>query len=612
MCGIVGFVGRRPALPFLLEGLKRLEYRGYDSAGVALLCDRQAVVRKTVGRIADLEQRVRSWTAPAVVGIGHTRWATHGAPTDQNAHPHCDCDQRVALVHNGIIENHAELRRELEAAGHRFASETDTEVIPHLLEEYLSQGLGLEEAVRRAASRLRGAFALAAFWADEPDTLVAARQSSPLIVGLGQGENYLASDIPAVMHHTRDVYVLEDGDLAVLTPSGVRLGRVDGDARPERRRYRVDWDPQQAERGGYSHFMLKEIHEQPTALRDTLRGRLDRAAGSVVLEETRLDGGLVRACRRVFFVACGTAYHAGLVGKHLVEALARVPAEVELASEFRYREPVLGSGDLVVVVSQSGETADSLASLREARAKGAFTLGLTNMVGSSLARDADSVLYTRAGPEIAVAATKTFTAQIAALAALALYLGQARGSLEAGRALEVMEALEGLPEKVSEALSREAEVAALARRLAAHEDVFFIGRGLDFALAQEGQLKLKEISYIHAEAYAAGELKHGTLALIQPGVPVIALLTQPGLYDKTYSNMQQVQARGGEVIALALDSNPGAADLAGTVMWVPDVHPLLAPVVGAVPLQLLAYYAGVERGCDVDKPRNLAKSVTVE
>jgi len=639
MCGIVGYVGQRPALPFLIDALCRLEYRGYDSAGVSVLCDGHMATVKTLGRLRDLQACVAESGGPerlsGSLGIGHTRWATHGAPSNLNAHPHGDCRGRVMVVHNGVIENHARLHAELAARGHVFASATDTEVVPHLVEEELESGCGLVEAVRRTAARLEGSFALAVAAAGEPGRVVAVRQSSPLIVGLGQGENYIASDIPAVLSHTRRVVILEDGDIADVTASGVGFGRF-REGTPcgelEKPVLAVEWDPGQAERGGYEHFMRKEIYEQPAAVRETLRGRIDLERGVAALDaELGLDA--VRAARfeRAFIVACGTAYHAGLVGRDLLEGVARLPVTVELASEFLSRDPLIGPGDLMIAVSQSGETADTRDALREARRRGAYALAICNVVGSSVAREADATLFTRAGPEVAVAATKTFTAQLVAFALLAAWLAQARAAaIEAGageaaggdgaagelaamreKARRLVTGLSGLPDLVQQTLGIDPQVKELATRLSQCEDIFFIGRGLDLALVQEGQLKLKEISYIHAEAYAAGELKHGALALISGGVPVIAVLTQPSLYDKMDNNMQQVRARGGHVIAVAAPGNPKLAGSSDEVLYLPDADPLLAPVLAAVPLQLLAYHCGVIRGCDVDKPRNLAKSVTV-
>ncbi len=609
MCGIVGYIGDKPALPVLLEGLKKLEYRGYDSAGVAVLNGQGSRVYKREGRMIKLEEGVSTGDFDGTAGLGHTRWATHGRPSDFNAHPHDDCTGTFVVVHNGIIENYRSLREWLQGKGHTFKSETDTEVIPHLVEE-LYRG-DLEEAVRQAVGYVRGSYALAVMSYREPDKLVAVRQDSPLIVGLGKGENFLASDIPALLAHTRDAYILDDGEMAVLTREGVRLTTTAG--RPvEKEVFHVKWDPLMAERGGYPHFMLKEIHEQPKAIRDTLTGRLAEDDSRVILEEVRLSREQVASLGKIYAIACGTAYHAGLVGKYLIEKLARLPVEVDLASEFRYRDPLIGPDSLMLVISQSGETADTLAALREGRRRGARVLAITNVVGSAVAREADDVIFTWAGPEIAVASTKAYTTQLVSLALVAVYLAEVRGTMDEAARREFLGELRRLPQKASEVLAREEEVKRLARKCAGWEDVFFIGRGVDYAVALEGQLKLKEISYIHAEAYAAGELKHGTLALIEEGIPVIALVTQEALYEKMRSNITEVKARDAHVTALALEGDDEIQKYADDVLHIPRTHPLLTPPLAVIPLQLLAYHAAVARGTDVDKPRNLAKSVTVE
>ncbi|MCG0239975.1 MAG: glutamine--fructose-6-phosphate transaminase (isomerizing) [Firmicutes bacterium] len=609
MCGIVGYIGEQQALPILLEGLKRLEYRGYDSAGVAVLSGAVPKVVKTRGRLQHLEEKLAGEDCPGTVGIGHTRWATHGHPSDANAHPHTDCTGRFVVIHNGIIENFLSLKEQLIASGHTFRSETDTEVIPHLLETYY-QG-DLVEAVRKVAGQLQGAYALAVICQDEPDKIVAVRKASPLIIGLGEGENFLASDIPALLKYTRRVLVVEDGELAVLTRQGVTLQTLDG--RPVARQVlEVTWDAGQAEKGGYAHFMLKEIHEQPRAIADTLRGRIHPDGRQVVLPELGLTPEEARRLSKIAIVACGTAAYAGLVGKYLIENLAGIPVEWDIASEYRYRDPFVDDRTLFVAVSQSGETIDTLAALREARSRGARVLTITNVVGSTLARESDWALYTWAGPEIAVASTKAYTTQIVVLALLAVWLGQVTGRLQPEAAAEILAALRALPEQVETVLHQEPAVAEAATRLARHDDVFFIGRHLDYAVALEGQLKLKEISYIHAEAYPAGELKHGTLALITDGVPVVAVNTQEALKEKTISNIQEVRARGAHVIGLALAGDEETARHCHEVFYVPRTVRWLAPVLAVVPLQLLAYYAAVARGHDVDKPRNLAKSVTVE
>ncbi len=612
----MGYVGGRNAVEVLLGGMRRLEYRGYDSAGVAVCPDGRLDVRKAAGKLDRLEDLLREEPLPsAFIGIGHTRWATHGRPSDRNAHPHLDDTGDFVVVHNGIIENYAEIRSWLAAEGHRFRTETDTEVIPHLI-RYFYRG-DLLAAVRAAVRHLQGAYALAVMSRHEPDRLVAVKQASPLILGLGEGENFIASDVPAILPYTRRVIVLEEGETALVTREGVQVFDAAGNP-TDKQVWQVEWDVAEAERGGYPHFMLKEIFEQPRALRDTLRGRVDWAGGRVLLDESCLLPEGVRAVGKVVLVACGTAYHACLVGRHLIEAWARLPAEADLASEFRYRDPLCDEGSLVVVVSQSGETADTLAALREARRRGATCLAVTNVLGSSVAREADFVLYTWAGPEIAVASTKAYVTQLAALTLLALYLAQARegvgghGVLDAAGRRRVLEEMRVLPERAEEVLARAEEVRRLARWVAGWRDCFFIGRGLDYAVAMEGQLKLKEISYIHAEAYAAGELKHGSLALVEEGVPVVALATQPDLLEKTLSNVAEVRTRGGRVLMVAGEGRSDLAHHADHLLLLPSVQPALAPVLAVMPLQLLAYYAAVERGTDVDRPRNLAKSVTVE
>lgn len=607
MCGIIGYTGKQEALPLLVAGLKRLEYRGYDSAGVAVVGEGRLSIVKKQGKIAVLERALNGSVPPGFTGIGHTRWATHGAPSDTNAHPHLDCTGRLAVVHNGIIENYLPLREELLARGHRFVSETDTEVIPHLLEEYYEGDL--LAAVKRAISLLRGSFALAVVAADEPGRVVAVRQESPLVVGLGEGENFVASDIPAFLEATRRTYILDNGEIVDLRPESVTVYDPSGVLR-RKEVFVVPWDAAQARKAPYPHFMLKEIHEQPHVVRETLRGRVTDA--TVVFPELKTDPGFFRSLQRLYVTACGTAYHAGLIGKMLIERLARLPVETEIASEFCYRELLPGPGDLLVVVSQSGETADTLAALRKAKARGATVLAITNVVGSSVAREADEVLYTWAGPEIAVASTKAYVAQVVLLTLLAIYLAQLRQSVPREELCELIKGLPALADAVAAVLAQEEQIKALALARKDCEHLFFIGRGLDWAVACEGALKLKEISYIHAEAYAAGELKHGTLALITDGVPVIALATQPLLFEKMQSNIKEVKARGGNVLAVTMPAASGIKAVADEAITLPEVHPLLAPAVAVVPLQLFAYHAAVARGCDVDQPRNLAKSVTVE
>ena len=609
MCGIMGYIGDRQAVPVLVDGLRRLEYRGYDSAGVAVVQNGGIEVVKSQGKLSQLVEILGRTPLDGAVGIGHTRWATHGRPSDENAHPHADCRGRVVVIHNGIIENFLPLKEALTRRGHRFRSDTDTEVLAHLIEEAYRGDL--PRAVEEAVAQASGAYALVVLSADEPDKIVAVRRISPLIVGLGREETFLASDIPALLPYTREVVLIEDGELAVLRRGGVVISRIGG-GRVARDPMRITWDTAAAEKGGYAHFMLKEIHEQPRVLQETLMGRLpdDR---EIALDGVALGPEFVRRLSKVWLVACGTAYYACAVGRTLIERLAQIPAEPDLGSEFRYRAPLVGTGTLAVAISQSGETADTLAAAREARARGARLLAVANVVGSTLAREADDVLYTRAGPEIAVCSTKAFVTQLAALAMLATHLGQARGTLEAGRVAELIRGLRGLPARAQAALDLEPAVVAMAEHLQGMQDAFFIGRGLDYPVAMEGSLKLKEISYVHSEALAAGELKHGTLALVTPGVCVIAIGTQPDVLEKTIGNIQEVRARGAEVIGIATEDTAGAMrPHVDRLLALPAVDPLLAPALAVIPLQLLAYHVARLRGHDVDQPRNLAKSVTVE
>jgi glucosamine--fructose-6-phosphate aminotransferase (isomerizing) len=648
MCGILGYVGHRGALPILLDGLRRLEYRGYDSAGVALLNNGRIEVRKTAGKLSRLEEKTRGDTLlGGTVGIGHTRWATHGLPTDVNAHPHSDETGRVVVIHNGIIENFLPLKEQLSARGHVFRSDTDTEVLAHLIEEEIygvdrptpqsrdprpagdgrrasplpqvesrraAQASGtmipLEDAVRAAVRHTRGAYAIVVMCSDQPDRIVAVRQISPLIIGLGQGETILASDIPAVLPHTRDVLIIEDGEMAVMTATGASVQHLDGTP-VDRKPVRITWDAALAEKGGFPHFMIKEICEQPRALQETMMGRLD-AVVAPELDGVAYPADFVAGLRKIWITACGTAYHAGLVGRWLFEHWAQMPVEVDLASELRYRDPLIGADALAIAISQSGETADTLAAAREARRRGARVAAITNVVGSTLSREADDVLFIRAGPEIAVASSKAYLSMLVALQMLALDLGRRRGTLTRHRVQEIIAALKALPAKAQEVLNREPEVIALAKRLANREHMFFIGRGLDYAVAMEGSLKLKEISYLHSDALAAGELKHGTLALVTPGVPVFALATQRAVHEKTLSNIQEVKARGGFVIGVAYDTDAEIAKHTDAVLRIPDTEDALAPVLAIIPLQLFAYHVARERGNDIDQPRNLAKSVTVE
>jgi len=609
MCGIVGYLGDKTAVPVLVDGLRKLEYRGYDSAGVAVLDQGSLTIKKSVGKLAVLESKLGKEFPNTTVGIGHTRWATHGRPSDSNSHPHADCTGKIAVVHNGIIENYLELKEWLTGQEHLFCSETDTEVLPHLVEEFYTGDL--EEAVHRVMSTVKGSYAMVVMHQDEPDKLVAARKDSPLVVGLGDGEYFIASDIPALLNYTRKTYILNDGELAVLTREGVKVTDSQGNIVPKEV-FEVSWSAEAAEKGGYEHFMLKEIFEQPRALRETLGSHLAADNSHVILREIGMTNEEINNLKRIYVVACGTACHAGMVGKNVIEKLAKLPVEVDIASEFRYRDPLLTPQTLVVIISQSGETADTLAALREAKKRGCSVLAVTNVVGSSVSREADDVIYTWAGPEIAVASTKAYTTQLAAMYLVALHLGRVRGTVSKELAQELIAELKHIPAKVEKILDGAAQVKEIAQSFLNVEDTFFIGRGLDYSVALEGSLKLKEISYIHAEAYAAGELKHGTLALIVDKVPVIALATQEDLLEKTVSNIQEVRARDATVVGLVFEGNKEMKKCADYVMYIPRTHQFLAPLLSVVPLQLLSYYVSVARGCDVDKPRNLAKSVTVE
>lgn len=608
----MGYIGDKSSPSILLEGLKKLEYRGYDSAGIAVCAEGGLRVVKAKGRIADLERRLEQTEMPAgTIGIGHTRWATHGKPSDQNSHPHTCGEQNISVVHNGIIENYMELKEELVAGGVEFVSETDTEVIGHLIASHYEGDI--VKAVQAATRRMRGAYALAVLSAREPDKLIAVRLHSPLIIGIGDGEHFIGSDIPAILEHTRDVYILDDGEMAVLTRQEAKLMTIEGNF-IKKEPFRVHWDLAVAEKAGYDHFMLKEIHDQPQAFRDTLSTRLLTGYPWIYFPELKLSKERLNAFDRVHIVACGTAFHAGLVGRQAIEKWARLPAEADVASEYRYRSPIVGPNTLVLVVSQSGETADTLAALREAKRHGAYAVAVTNVVGSTVAREADDVLFTWAGPEISVASTKAYTTQLLVLYAFALHLACARGTMADADIGEVVRSLQALPDQAETALRQSAaEVKAYAEEIAARDHLFFIGRGMDYAAAMEASLKLKEVSYIHSEAYAAGELKHGTLALIEEGTPVVALATDPYLTEKTVSNIREVMARGARVLGVAPASQAEElARQAGRALPLPDTHPMLMPALAAIPLQLLAYYASVARGFDVDKPRNLAKSVTVE
>ncbi len=607
MCGIMGYVGQQQAGPILVDGLKRLEYRGYDSAGIAV-SNGDIRVRKAEGKIANLEAILENDTPKGTIGIGHTRWATHGAPTDANAHPHTDPSGEFVVVHNGIIENFQDIRDELAADGTNFASETDSELLAHLVaREYDGD---LVDAVRKTVALSEGAYAMVVMSKREPEKIVAVRKISPLVVGLGEGETYLASDIPAILHHTREFLIIEDDEMVIVTADGADVETIGGEP-IDRMVTHIDWDAKQAEKGGYEHFMLKEIHEQPDVITETLSGRL-RADGSVRLEDVEFDDQYIADLDRVWITACGTAYHAGLIGQEIFRRVLRLPANVEYAHELRYADPIIGPRELMIAISQSGETADTLAAARIAPDHGSRMLAITNVVGSTLSRYADDILYTRAGPEISVASTKAYMAMLIAQYLLVLRLGAARGTVDQRLAESVARGLHQMPAAIEEVLNREPKTIVVAERIADAEDVYFIGRGLDYAIAMEGSLKLKEISYLHSEAMPAGELKHGTLALITDDVPVVVILTQRSVYDKTISAVQEVKARGGTIIAVAYDTDTEIDKYADLVMRIPEMDDLLAPVAAVVPLQLLAYHVARLRGHDIDQPRNLAKSVTVE
>ena len=609
MCGIVGYVGDRQAAEFLLDGLSKLEYRGYDSAGIAVYDGENIRVEKSVGRLAALRDKIKGNVPMGSLGIGHTRWATHGRPSDVNSHPHTDCHGDFAIVHNGIIENYLSLKEELIAKGHVFKSETDTEVVVHLLEEVYTGDF--VAAVRAVLERIEGSYALVFMSRRHPDLLICTKQDNPLIIGLGEGENFIASDIPAIISKTRRTYILADGEVAIVRKDAVEVTNHLGASVPKKV-FEVTWNAEAAEKGGYEHFMLKEIHEQPKAVRDTMSQRITADKKSISFDELAWDADYLNSFNKIYIVACGTAYHAGLVGKYYIEKLARVLVEVDVASEFRYRDPIVDEHTLLIVVSQSGETSDTLAALKESKRRGAKTLAITNVVGSSIAREADQVVYTWAGPEIAVASTKAYTTQLVLFFMLALYMAEIKKSIAAERTAELVAQLHEIPAQVSEILSDVDPIKTFAKQYGFNEDVFYIGRGLDYAVSLEGALKLKEISYIHAEAYAAGELKHGTLALIVEGVPVIALATQRNVYEKTLSNIKEVKARDAVVIGIAAEGDTELEKYVDHVMHVPATDEFIMPILSVIPLQLLAYYAAITRGCDVDKPRNLAKSVTVE
>jgi glucosamine--fructose-6-phosphate aminotransferase (isomerizing) len=614
MCGIIGYIGAKPVLPVLLDGLRRMEYRGYDSAGVAVVSPEGIALRRSAGKLANLETSINKEPVEGLYGVGHTRWATHGRPTEENAHPHRDCTGRIVVVHNGIIENYLELKRELQAQGHEFTTETDTEIVAHLVEREM-RGDGLENAVRRALLVMRGMFAIVLVSVDDPEKIVAVRNGPPIVVGLGEGEFFVASDIPAILSHTRDVVFLGDEEMAVITRSGVLFTDYSG-REVSKATQRVMWDPIAAEKGGHKHFMLKEIYEQPTAARDTILGRVSLEQGHIFLEDLNISDEALRAVEKITLIACGTSWHAALVGKYLIEALAHVRVEVDYGSEYRYRNPIVGDNELTVVITQSGETADTVAALKEARKRGASSIAICNVVGSQATREADGTVYTHAGPEIGVASTKAFTSQLVALQLLALHLAQVRRSLSPADIRSHIDELLQLPLLLEQAIKASAGIDKVADRFYSRKDFLFLGRGINYPIALEGALKLKEISYIHAEGYPAGEMKHGPIALIDEQMPVVALAPDDHVFEKMVGNVQEAKARGASVIAITTAGDPRMAAVLDPARDVnipqPRTTPLLTPIVMTIPLQLLAYHIAVRRGCDVDQPRNLAKSVTVE
>jgi glutamine---fructose-6-phosphate transaminase (isomerizing) len=614
MCGIIGYIGSKPVVPVLLGGLRRMEYRGYDSAGVALVSPEGIALRRSAGKLVNLENAIRTEPVDGVYGVGHTRWATHGRPTEENAHPHRDCTGRIVVVHNGIIENYLELKHELQQQGHAFKTETDTEIVAHMVEREM-HGDGLENAVRRALTYMRGMFAIVLVSVEDPEKIVAVRNGPPIVVGLGEDEFFVASDIPAILSHTRDVVFLGDEEMAIITRSGVQFTDYSG-REVSKTTQRVLWDPIAAEKGGHKHFMLKEIYEQPTAARDTILGRVSLERGQIFLEDLNISEQTFRDLQKVTIIACGTSWHAGLVGKYLIEALAQLPVEVDYGSEYRYRNPIVAKNELTIVITQSGETADTLAALREGRRKGAASIAICNVVGSMATREADGTVYTHAGPEIGVASTKAFTSQLVALQLLALYMAQVRGTLQESAIRRHIEELLQLPNIIEQAIKASAPMERVAEKFYNRTDFLFLGRGINYPIALEGALKLKEISYIHAEGYPAGEMKHGPIALIDERMPVVAIAPNDHVFEKMIGNVQEAKARGGSVIAITSEGDsrmPALLDSqADVVLPMPSTTPLLTPIVMTIPLQLLAYHIAVRRGCDVDQPRNLAKSVTVE
>jgi glutamine---fructose-6-phosphate transaminase (isomerizing) len=620
MCGIVGYVGNKQVVPLIIDGLRKLEYRGYDSAGIAVVDENNDLeIRRAEGKLRNLEECIRLSPLDGNYGIGHTRWATHGRPTEENAHPHRDCTGRIVVVHNGIIENYLSLKERLKEQGHEFKTETDTEIVAHLIEEFMkSENLGFERAVQKTVRHLRGIFALSIISADEPDMIIAVREGPPVVIGLGDGEFFVASDIPAILQHTRDVFYLGEKEIAVLTKDSVRVTDFDGNI-VEPKQQRITWDPIMAEKGGFKHFMLKEIYEQPRAVRDTVRGRISLDTGNIYLDAMNISEEEFRAVTNVKIAACGTSWHAGIAGKYMIEQLSRLSVEVDYASEFRYRDPVLDENTLLIVISQSGETADTIAAMREARASGCKVLAVCNVQGSMIHREADGTILTHAGPEIGVASTKAFTSQMIALYLFALYLGQLRGKLDEEQSKYHAQQLAELPLKIEHLLSDADSIEELSREFFRSQDFLYLGRGINFPVSLEGALKLKEISYIHAEGYPAGEMKHGPNALIDEKLPVVVINTREKgnaaselRYEKTHSNIVEVKARDGIVISILTEGDEMSSRVSDHVIEIPETSDLLAPILSIVPLQLLAYHIAVRRGCDVDQPRNLAKSVTVE
>lgn len=611
MCGIIGYIGNRNATSVLINSLKKLEYRGYDSAGIAVIGKQGLELARCKGKISKLEQLIEGRKLTGKIGLGHTRWATHGRPSEENAHPHTDCEGKIVIVHNGIIENYLSLKKSLKSEGHVFKSETDTEVIAHLIEKYFLKTCSLLSSVQEVVKRIEGSYAIGVISSEEPQNIVAARKDCPLIIGLGKGEHFIASDIPAVLDYTKKVIHMENGETAVINRDGVSV--YDSEGKPAKKKiFTVEWNPVMAEKGGFKHFMLKEIFEQPRAIQDTFRSRADLESGEVYLDGLNLTKNKIKSVRKIFLIACGTAYHAGLIGKFLLEEIAKIPCEVDIASEFRYRDPILDEKTLAVIITQSGETADTLAALMEARLKGANTLAVCNVLGSTVTREAESIIYTHAGPEIGVASTKAFTTQLTALCLLAIYLGRARKTLEEEKAKNIILHLLRIPKQVRGILESEGLISSSIKKYFKKEHFLYLGRGINYPIALEGALKLKEISYIHAEGYPAGEMKHGPIALIDENMPVVVVATDSKVYKKVTANIEEVRSRDGIVIALANKGNKKIENLADEVFYVPKTLEILSPILNIIPLQLIAYYIALFRGCDVDQPRNLAKSVTVE